>query len=43
MPQEENKNEEESIKFPSLKEPQVDMSKKEKPTTKFVSNRHPHH
>ena len=43
MPREEHQNEKESIEFPSLKEPQVDTSKKEEPTTKFVAYRHPHH
>ena len=43
MPQEEHQNEEESIEIPFLKEPQVDMSKKEEPTTKLVSYHHPHH
>ena len=43
IPQEEHQNEEEFIEFPSLKEPQVEVSKKEEPTTKFVAYRHPHH
>ena len=43
IPQKEPQNEEEFIEFPSIKEPQVNMSTKEEPTTKFVAYRHPHH
>ena len=43
MPQEEHPNEKESIEFRSLKEPRVDVSRKQEPTTKVVAYCHLHH